>query len=297
MNNDELLRPCQLPTVTDSSSSIVTFGKFVEDFLPLEKQEQRQLKRHFTDPGNAGFGYKPVLESLRQALRFDPSQFDLQSDTLKGTIYDLLKDGNYHILPSFFKMLATLCERGTDFRLLLRTFGSDTANVVAEFNAFCQGIHPLFNKFYRPSHRKLELRMPAFSARVVRSGPLSQDVYLAHVTSDQTVQVVSESSNIYTHIMHNWFGLPTTTEDVDPQATQPGTYSAAIQDDFQWWASQDERDDSGKLLLINPDWERQQGILQVFFDDNIETDRAHIVDVRHAITFEPIQEVQHKKEW
>ena len=74
---------------------------------------------------------------------------DLKSDMCNETIESLLKDGFYHILPSFFKMLAVLCERGTDFRLIFRTFGSDTANVVTEFNTFCNGEHPLFTKYFR----------------------------------------------------------------------------------------------------------------------------------------------------
>lgn len=32
--------------------------------------------------------------------------------------------------------------------------------------------------------------------------------------------------------------------------------------------------------------------IQIFFDDNIERDRAHIVDVRDRVTFEPVPYVE-----
>ena len=99
-----------------------------------------------------------------------------------------------------------------------------------------------------------------------------------------------------------------------------GTVTAAIQDDFSYWNSQHESDHSGKLFLVNADRlqvspqsneaatsDTENGRsadvhansvlhselndctpMQFFFDDNIERDRAHIVDVRDAKSFEKI---------
>jgi hypothetical protein len=86
-----------------------------------------------------------------------------------------------------------------------------------------------------------------------------------------------------------------------------GSPTAAVQDDFSYWNSEHESDHSGKLFLVNTDRVQvsthsydtssssnsddvnsSYAPMQIFFDDNIERDRAHIVDVRDAKTFERI---------
>jgi len=48
------------------------------------------------------------------------------------------------IIPAFFALLMHLkYERQQSFSLVFRTFGNELEPVVAEFNAFCEGRHPL----------------------------------------------------------------------------------------------------------------------------------------------------------
>ena len=63
-------------------------------------------------------------------------------------------------------------------------------------------------------------------------------------------------------------------------------YTAAIQDDYSYWAGCGENDVSGKLLLVDRASDRRP--MHVFFDDNIERDRSHIVDVRWSDSFLPV---------
>ena len=99
-------------------------------------------------------------------------------------------------------------------------------------------------------------------------------------------------------------------------------FTVAIQDDFYYWDACGESDESGKLFMVdiekreNRDFESVIGNgiknsgekhtneknvknntelasniakpIQIFFDDNVERFRSHIVDVRTASTFEPI---------
>lgn len=51
---------------------------------------------------------------------------------------------SYYVIPSFFHCLLTLKEAGADFGVVFRTFGSDIEGVSREYNAFCEGKHPLF---------------------------------------------------------------------------------------------------------------------------------------------------------
>jgi len=60
-----------------------------------------------------------------------------------------------------------------------------------------------------------------------------------------------------------------------------------IQDDYHYWHDCGEACDAGKLLLIDEDTDEQPECrdIHIFFDDNIERDRAHIVDVRDLGSF------------
>ena len=51
----------------------------------------------------------------------------------------------------------------------------------------------------------------------------------------------------------------------------------AISDDYVWWSLHGERSDGGKLLVLDGGDEQIQ---EIFFDDNLECERAGIVDVR-----------------
>lgn len=65
------VQPLTSACLDSESASIISFGKFVEEYLPLTRAEQRHLKRTFTEPGNIGEGYRPFLDKLKHALQFD----------------------------------------------------------------------------------------------------------------------------------------------------------------------------------------------------------------------------------
>ena len=147
-----------------------------------------------------------------------------QLGTTSSTSLDgLLAGGVYHILPSFFKMMTVLCQRGVDFRILFRTFGADSANVIAEFNAFCQGWHPLYgparsgdddnnrqqqqqhtNYKETPSLGKFQLQLPLYSGRLLRTGSTASDVHFAHLTNEQVrlTGYIADLTYIYTYTVY-----------------------------------------------------------------------------------------------
>lgn len=59
----------------------------------------------------------------------------------------------------------------------------------------------------------------------------------------------------------------------------------ALRDYYPYWKQRNERATAGKLLLLDPD---EQEVLPIFFDDNVGYGAAHIVDVRNAVSGEPI---------
>ena len=74
----------------------------------------------FTDPDSPGVIYREVFEELERALQCDPS-VDKR----------LCHDGQHHfLLPGFFHTLSALRDAGRSYSVVIRTFGTDGAQVV-----------------------------------------------------------------------------------------------------------------------------------------------------------------------
>jgi hypothetical protein len=58
---------------------------------------------------------------------------------------DLFGEGKYYIVPSFFWTLIYLKKAKRQFAITFRSFGSEVANAIYEFNLFCNGEHPCYN--------------------------------------------------------------------------------------------------------------------------------------------------------
>lgn len=56
-----------------------------------------------------------------------------------------------HMLPAVFHTLVVLTKRRQPFRLVLRSFGSDIAEVAEAISVFAQGKHPDYPEFYNKS--------------------------------------------------------------------------------------------------------------------------------------------------
>ena len=64
---------------------------------------------------------------------------------------------------------------------------------------------------------------------------------------------------------------------------------ARRQDDYQYWHGKNEADNAGKLVLVRRSGEDpEEHPHHIFFDDNVERDFAHIVDVRDDTSGEAV---------
>lgn len=57
----------------------------------------------------------------------------------------MLGDGKYFLIPGFFRLMSSLKKAKREFAIVLRSFGTELADVIREMNAFCAGEHPCFN--------------------------------------------------------------------------------------------------------------------------------------------------------
>lgn len=301
--------PCvEHPSTLPPSPTALTFGTYLEDYTLIPKKEQTKLKRSFTESGSIGANYRPFLQELDTLLKYPTT--DTPSHHLS---LEYLRGGYYHIIPAFFRLIDFLAEENLDFRIVFRTFGDDLINVCEEFNLFCEGKHPAYKGRYRfdgtdltlAQRRDLRVELPRHTGKLLRTADGSTGLHLGYVrttpsttaTSDadgdsvSVATIASGALEVHRIIMEDWLGLPSkfNGSKIHPRSK----FTAALQDDFQWWHAHGESNDSGKLLLIDTD-ERGNSedgdklVLHCFFDDNIERDRPHIIDVRDSRTFDPV---------
>jgi hypothetical protein len=221
------------PSDVSPVPSAVTYGEFLENYCTktVTRDQRKALKTAFTAQGGAGEHCVGTLQRLREAMTIpaevcvDNEKYISDSGSGGGSggvggaegkplseVLDLLQSRQYHIVPSFLRLISHLDRNNVDFRIIFRTFGVDVARVAAEFNMFCEGRHPVFNRLDSVVSdgigvdidpvtgerrvRKMDgsagttdrrLRLPDHSGRLLRTAGQdeSRSVHFAHVTAEK----------------------------------------------------------------------------------------------------------------
>ncbi|OMJ88502.1 hypothetical protein SteCoe_9536 [Stentor coeruleus] len=272
--------------------------------FPIEEQDEpkRQLYNNeqkakylkniseFTQIGQPGYKFHALLEQMIDILTIhNPSEeLLLENEEHKNYQEKNINSDKMLLIPSFFEMIKKLKDNKRDFAIVFRTFGKELNTVVDEFNMFCKGIHPKYNR--KNKRRKIEsVKKLKYKDMVIDEqnyGYMSRNIsrnllVLGSLTrlsqnelhnegNEKKVISVSEGfRNIYSAIQNNLCKR----------------VSLAINDDYFYWHYNGEKGEYGKLLLIDEDdYETQH----IFFDDNINFDSPKIVDVRNVVTGESI---------
>lgn len=255
----------------------LTFSDYVEHVQKLPRAERKAAKGSFTELGEPGETLRVAhYDRLMAALRPPPKAVEAITKP-EVCVPAALQSGDYFLLPSFLALLGHLDQAfaQSEFTLVFRTFGIDLPEVAEELNLFYAGRHP-YHPFFGV---RRDLRLPEASGCFQRSagGACS----LAHVDGkSRLVRVIAGFGEIFSHI-----------------ESRDSPNVLGLQDCYPWWAAQGESDDSGKLTAADMSllgWRtRKDGDVSgkfhhIFFDDNIERDRAHIVDCRDRATGEPV---------
>lgn len=302
--------PSSAPPAIQTDDMVITFGEFLENVLKSPRNERKQLKNAFTNPGAIGEQCRESYELLMNAMQipshlrehcisypFFSNEFTKSSTTT--TTKNISSPATYHIIPSFFHLIKFLDSKNVDFRIIFRTFGNDIHAVTEEYNVFCDGNHPLFpltseecmNGYGKNGINRKISRTDFYMMKRTSNEKSGQQLYSSSgedspIILDQTDvrQPITGATEIYQYIRHLF--------------DEKQVFSMAIKDDFSWWHSYKESDDSGKLLLVDStETTAGRSEVQIFFDDNIERDRAHIIDVRDAATFEAVPFTHSNKRW
>lgn len=250
---------------TEVQAGLLTYAELLEDVLCMDQKDRQTLKTQFTKPGHPGECVCTSHEELRNQLKLP------EGVKLEGAAA-VVGEGFHFLLPSFLNLIQYLQQTGRNFRLIFRTFGSDIGDVIQEFNLFCEGRHPCFPGV--PAElSKRAISLPHGSGEWFRDEGGFHLSLCMHCNGLQLVRQFHGNKQCAEALHRKLFG--------DPQ-----TLTLALLDYHPHWKEHNETDDSGKLLLLMP--RESDPAVHIFFDDNIERDRAHIVDARNAATGEPL---------
>jgi len=250
---------CAATWQLDSGPSVVgprgmiNYTDLLEVELKLPKKERSKLKHAFADPGSPGEGVSNVRDRLKKALA---------------------QPAGFFLLPSFYALVLRLHEEGRDFRLIFRTFGVDLPSVILEFNTFCAGGHPAFP--HTPDGlRARAVQMPVDTGEWYRdSEGLHLALCCAHDGGAELVTVAHGDTECAKSLNDKLFG-------------KRPSLTLALRDYHEFWKKSGEADNAGKPLLVHQNYGPNTPHT-MFFDDNIEKDRSHIVDARCAETGLPL---------
>ena len=196
----------------------------------------RTNKKTWVNADNPGAGYRGVYDAMEAALR-------LPADAV-GTIDPrLCHDGVHHfLLPAFFRTITTLAERGREFTVVIRTYGTDVDDVVAALNAYAEGKHATCNAVpgvaIDPADTWHGSYAPDGSFVLTRAGANAADL----VREDDVVRAL------------------------EARARGP-IASVACTDDYKWWSDHGCAPSAGKPLWITSS--ELGAVVHIFFDDNI----------------------------
>ena len=186
------------------------------------------------------------------------------------------------IVPAFWQCLHSLVAAKRSFSILFRTFGTDTDDVIAAFNAFCAeyGYHHLsIDKAHcGVIHRNvwgghtlilgLKQRNPMDRTKKIKEFTKEQLLttdrmrwYKEQQFDDDNIKMESKPPSIYEMMK---------TESLKQR-------TMILSDDYVWWSIGGEQSEDGKMLMLDSS---DENVHQIFFDDNLEFDRSGIVDVR-----------------
>ena len=125
-----------------------TYSKFLSKIYPAkgDKAEKKKIKvmrknmrSTFTNSGCVGEGLADFHAGLMKNLKIPTHVAHTDAARAAG-----LQAGDRLLVDAFFQLLMHLQRTSRSFNIVLRTFGADIEDVVAELNAFCEGRHPLY---------------------------------------------------------------------------------------------------------------------------------------------------------
>lgn len=287
------------PSPISPSVGLQTFAEFMMSVTDVQglsdvqeikatKARRRKALQGFTDDGAPGVRMQAHLASMTDALKLPD---DVISATKAEELARLGLDGGYcGLLPSFLHLLRELKRAGRSFSVCFRTFGKDLPKLSAEYNALCEGTHPLFPQgdvVLDGSDGQADMRMDLGAGGCGtfvrdRHGAISlvlgsiEQPPLKHSAAADLGRFYAQSTTPEVTVLPDARAAAAKLDAL--LGTRGRGRTLALRDFYPGWEATGCQAHGGKPLLLSPSGER----LQVFFDDHVTHHDSHIIDVRRA---------------
>nr|CCA23940.1 conserved hypothetical protein [Albugo laibachii Nc14] len=273
----------------------------IYDYNTRIKKQRTLLESNFTDPIGPANALRNVFDDTMEKLHF-PMGFQrdqahrLASAFPEGPLKEAWERGRYYLLPSFIELLFEL-KCNSRFKIVFRTFGEDLPYVAKELDLLADGEHPLCHRGdnHRILNSQFRLHVPTTNDQAhaihqmgtfLRRGSDSNETALILGALDpipyntRTMDPTRPLNEVVLEAYpscHIIYGFQDIYERLRQLFSSSAQCTFGFRDYWDIWHAHGEHCDFGKLLLIEQDGENV-----CFFDDHIEADDAHIVDVRDA---------------
>ncbi|XP_001627047.3 uncharacterized protein LOC5506319 [Nematostella vectensis] len=217
-----------------ASENVISYYKYAEEKYQNAGKPRSEFKEHarqFTFE-EIGKRFRPYVEKVKERLECDAPVVDGIIDPL------ILKEPHgiyYRIVPSFFKLITNLIEKGQEFSIILRTFGGDGETALQAVKLFIDGLHPVFGF---PEGKSLDVSFTPYQITGCEEGLSVRTSDNKKLNCPEKVYVLfSEKAGVHLFL-----------------------------DDYEWWKKQGYVSSAGKPLLVDP---TDSSIHHIMFDDNI----------------------------
>jgi hypothetical protein len=238
----------------------------------------------WTEKHHPGSSNKKVRAALTGSFTKDGQPGNaLQLHTMKALAQLKMPCGkDVGIVPSFFEMLIALKRNHRSFTLCFRTFGEDLADVAAEMNQFCEGLHPLFpGVVFDGSDGEPDYRFSITDPNKAGTFHRTEEcTSLVMGTTEQPGEGKHKSATDHSLSFYSDFegvqvveGLPAVEKFLTSRYFDRGTFG--FRDYFKYWKSKNMSSDGGKPFFF--DAQRSTNRHEIFFDDNIHYSHFYIV--------------------
>jgi len=220
-----------------------------KNYSSIKKELEKRIKFALYNYTNKGFPGKDLSDEFNDILKKMERMVPIGDDD---------HGKYYYILPAFYEFVLHLHKNfkngGPDFKIVFRTFGEDITDVMKEFNDFCNGKHP--------DYPNVELNGKNGSKDIRLTLQNIGHFYFEGTDVDNYNCMLIKATNDSNPIIND-------ANDIYKEMTDVNGGTLAIKDHYQWWDKHNRTYHAGKLMLFNE--KKDDGIFQLFFDDNVHT--------------------------
>lgn len=272
------------------------------------KRTKEKLFQLFLDEGQPGENLKNLYEDYLKRVKISKNIMDVinkENSIYPSFFKDLYENDYIFLFPSLFRTMIELKSQNRIFTIIFRTFGYDFDEVIKEFNAFCEGKHPLFKEqemkfngengskdyrikehcigvFYRFNDNINNIYLVLGCLQRIHDIKTPEELYLKFNNKIKSgeVNIIKGGKEIF--------------EFINDNSSKGKMNSFCINDHYETWYGNGKKETVGKPMLINPN---NKDVEVFFFDDNITKDELSIVDCRDTNTGKTIQDKKIKEKY